>query len=305
MASREEDTLRVGFSNTMKLALQQRESRLWTTGTVFTGPIGELGGAFNESPMAAPVQFVSDLYEPVRVSPMTSIRRWLVPKIYRSPDPKVWSTLEQAWELYDPQSIAIQGFVSAVNRFKDRLFIDTMFGASRRGATAPGGDADVAFDVTNQTVAVTIGNGGSGDVGMNPEKITAAFTKLVGAEADENEQKFCAIGAEQLRDLLWSTKTTDANYILGSFSREGRVNFLNIEFINYQGLPTTSAASGVRSCPMWIKGAMYTADIVPTQEHVDNRPDLGGNPIVAYVDGTIAAARTNEKAVVNILCKEV
>ncbi|MBK8200743.1 MAG: hypothetical protein IPK75_20595 [Acidobacteria bacterium] len=50
--------------------------------------------------------------------------------------------------------------------------------------------------------------------------------------------------------MLNDDKVTDRDSLLGQFERTGRLNYLNIDFHNYQALPVDG--NSYRRCPVWM-----------------------------------------------------
>jgi hypothetical protein len=299
----DENTRRVSYHNTMRLLLQQETTRIWQYCQPHTVD-AELGLAFGEMAVFDdPEPFVpgSD-YEPIVVNELAFTRRWLNTAKWRQH--KHWPYYNDTYVLSDPTSDVMRQFMYSFNRRKDRIAVAAMFAAVRRGKTLPGDDADVTFPA-GQTIAVTVGNGGSGNVGLNRAKLNAVFSLFVANEAIQDDGPggglHMAITAKQLNNMLDDDKVTDRDSLLGQFERTGRLNYLNIDFHNYQNLPTTG---GFRRCPVWIKEGMRVGITKELMTDLSQRKDMMGLPWQAVAYAELGAARAEEKMVAEVLCAE-
>lgn len=301
----DENKRRISYANTLRLLLQQETSRIWQYCTPHTVD-AELGLGFDEiapfdAPRAVPA---GSRYEPMGISELQFTRRWL------STSPwdffKHWPSFELTKTLEDPTSAVMRQIMFAFNRKKDEIAVTAMFGAVKRGKTLPGDDADVTFPA-GQVIAVDVVNSGSATAtGLNRAKLNKVFTLFVGNEAIQDDGPgnglHMAITAKQLNDMLNDDKVTDRDSLLGQFERTGRLNYLNIDFHNYQNLPVDG--SGYRRCPVWLPDGIRCGMTKELTTDLSQRKDIRTLPWQAYAYAEFGAARAEEKMVAEVKCAE-
>lgn len=294
---------RVAYANTLRLALQQEDTRLWDKCETHDLD-AELGLAFDEMAPTAMVKVTGKL-QPTPNLDMSYSRRWL------SAAPFVWAhhwdKFDQTKVLTNINSSLIRSARMASNRTKDSVVADAFFADVARGMDKPGDDSASTFPA-GQVVAVNVGhaswdpvaNTGGSATGMNMAKLKQALVKMVGNEAP-NDPVFCAITATQLSNLLFDDEFTNKDWILGQFNERGEVKFLNWTFVNYQGLAVDG--SGYRRVPVWMKSGMRRAVVKDLETKLDSRSDLN-YAWQAWAGMDVGAARADDKLVVEIKCAE-
>ncbi|MEO1331837.1 MAG: phage capsid protein, partial [Pseudomonadota bacterium] len=95
-------------------------------------------------------------------------RLWLYPRHFHLP--QLIDDLDLLQTLTDPKGPMTEAAVNAVGHKIDEVCMAAMFGTRKTGETGATDSAFTPSTSTNQ-VAVTIGNGGSGNVGLNVEKL--------------------------------------------------------------------------------------------------------------------------------------
>lgn len=302
----DENRRRIAYNMGLRLLLQQETSRIWQFCESFTVD-AELGlsfdeiGVFEDPNQVAP----GSTYEPVTVNELAFTRRWLQTTTWDLF--KHWPTWEMTKVLEDPTSAVMRQFMYSFNRKKDSIAVNAIFGSVKRGKTLPGDDADVTFPA-GQVIAVNVINPGAaaGNVGLNRAKLNAVFSLFVKNEAIQDDGPgnglHMAITAKQLNDMLDDDKVTDRDSLLGQFERTGRLNYLNIDFHNYQNLPTDG--SGYRRCPVWIREGMRVGIVRDLTTDLDQNKNMRGYPWQARAAAEIGAARAEEKMVAEVKCAE-
>jgi hypothetical protein len=294
---------RVAYNNTLRIALQQEDTRLWDKCDSFDLD-AELGLAFDEIAPTAMVKLTGKL-QPTPNLGMDYSRRWL------SSEPYVWA---HAWDKFDQTKVLtnvnsslIRSAKAAANRTKDLSIAKAFFADVPRGMDKPGDDGYASFPAS-QVVGVNVGHAdwdpvtkaGGSATGMNMAKLKLALVTMVGNEAP-NDPVFCGITAAQLGNLLFDDQFTNKDWILGQFNERGEVKFLNWTFVNYQGLEVD--ASGYRRVPVWMKSGMRRAVVKDLETKLDQRSDLN-YAWQAWAGLDIGAARADDKLVVEIKCAE-
>lgn len=303
----EENRRQIAYSNTLKLALQQESTRIWQYCTTHTVD-AVLGLSFDEiSPFGPPAVVAKNPsgYEPITIRELAFTRRWLSTTDWD--DWKHWHTYDQSVVLEDPTSAVIRYLKASFNRKKDEVAINAMFGAAKRGKVLPGDDADVTFPST-QTIAVTVGNGGSGNVGLNRAKLNKVYALFMSNQAlgddGPNGTLHMAISSKQLEDLLNDDKVTNRDFLLGQFQSTGRLSYLKFDFHDYEGLPTVSGQSTFRRCPVWMMDGMRVGITKELETTFTRMEGIRKMPYQAYALASFGAARADEKMVAEIICNE-
>jgi hypothetical protein len=166
-----------------------------------------------------------------------------------------------------PDSDEVASLTAASNRTKDSVIISA-FDATR--FIGEDGTTSDAF-LSAQDVAVNyVASGSAANSGITIEKILQAKKKLDQAELDDGERYF-AISAQQLQDMLLRTQITSADYVNVKSLADGKVNmFAGFNFIRTERL-SLNTSTDVRTCFAWHKSAVKFAEIGRTV-HIDMLP---------------------------------
>jgi hypothetical protein len=214
-------------------------------------------------------------------------RRWVFPEDYE------WADLiddqDKLRVIADPTSpYAINGAM-AMGRSIDDVIISAFTGTAKTGE-------DGTTSTTHTNVASTTAGG------LTIAKLREAMQLLIAAEVDvDNEQLFCAIGAQQHDDLLGETQAVSLDYTTRPVLVDGRIrSFMGFNFIDSQRL----ALSGTdRTVVAWAKSGMHLGVWNDINVSVDKRADKS-NSTQVYVKGTFGATRVEENKIVSITCSE-
>lgn len=283
----------VEYRNTIDILLQQKESRFMPTVRI-EGLTGKKGAYDRISATAAIKRTTRHGDTPLIETPHD--RRWVYSSYYEWAD--LIDDADKLQMLSDPTSAYAMNAMMAMNRSTDDAIIAAFFADATTGEEAAG---TASFD-SNNTVAVTVGNGGSGNVGLNAAKLKAARKILRANEVDADEDLFCAISADQFEDLLNDDEIINRDYSLVNKLDEGAiVKFMGFNFIASQRLPTDG--SGYRRCPVWAKSGMLLARRKGVTARVSERDDKSYSTQV-YCAMDIGSVRMEEGKVAEILCNE-
>lgn len=161
-------------------------------------------------------------------------RRGLRNKLYIK---TIWTDkLDEIKSMNDPASHFAESLAAVVGREKDDILINAAFGSALTGADGGGSQALPS----GQKVAVTVGNGGSGDVGLNVEKIIET-ARIMDAAEISSEGRFLVVGAKPMSQLLNTTKATSADYNSVRALVSGQIDtFMGFKFIKSQRLGVDS-----------------------------------------------------------------
>lgn len=205
--------------------------------------------------------------------------------------------------LIDPTSPYAVGAVWAMGRKKDDLILEAAFGSAYTGKT---GATEVLWSTyTGQVIALNyVESGSATDSGLTIGKLRKAKELLDAAEVDPDEERFIAVTAKQVTDLLKTTEVTSSDYNSVKALVEGKIDsFMGFTFKRTQRVATQSGESAHRRCPCWVKSGILLATSYEISVDIGPRRDKR-NSTQVYVTMGIGASRMNEYKVVEILCHE-
>lgn len=215
-------------------------------------------------------------------------QRWLFPTDYVEAIPV--DSEDELRMLDSPTSMYVEAMRAAWARKVNEVIRNAALGSAQTGVT---GGTTTAFDTANQQIA-------AGSVGLTIAKVRQARLKLARAKNDMMEQRFLILHPNQMDDLLKTTEATDQNYADVKALVDGRVNRL----LGFDVIEDTSLAqdgsSNYRVIAM-VKSAVVLGQWNGLQVRIGERPDKDYLTQV-HGKGTIAATRTQEGKVVEILC---
>ncbi|MEQ8708344.1 MAG: phage capsid protein [Rhodospirillales bacterium] len=283
----------VQYRNTIDILLQQKPARLVPAVRMET--LQGKKGAFDRiGPTAALKRTTRHGDTPLIETPHD--RRWVFASYYEWAD--LIDEADKVQLVGDPTSAYTQNAMYALNRSMDDEIIKAFFADATTGEEA---DGSAAFPA-GQSIAVTIGNGGSGNVGLNAAKLKAARKLFRQNEVDPDEQLYCAITAEQFEDLLNDDEIVNRDYTLVNKLDEGEVvKFMGFSFIGIERLETDG--SGYRRVPVWSRNGMLLAKRKDVTAKVTERADKSYSTQV-YAAMDVGAVRMEEGKVVEIKCAE-
>lgn len=216
-------------------------------------------------------------------------RRWVYPTDWE------WADLiddqDKLRVIADPTSpYAING-AYALGRAMDDAIIDAATGTSNTGED---GTTSTVFPA-GQTAATTAG-------GLTIAKLREAMQLLIAAEVDvDNEELYCAIGAQQHDDLLGETQAVSLDYTNMPVLVDGRIrSFMGFNFVDSQRLDLSGTD---RTVICWAKSGLCLGIWNDLEVKISERDDKSYATQV-YVKGTFGATRLEEQKVVAITCSE-
>lgn len=201
--------------------------------------------------------------------------------------------------LIDPTSAYVQNAAAAMFRAMDDVVIAAFDGTAYTGPT---GGTSTSFD-SNNIVAVTVGDTvtGSAACGLNVAKLRAAARILNANEVPRND-RYIAISAKQLDDLLGSTQVTSSDYNSVKALVQGDIDtFMGFKFILTERLGVNG--SNYRKVLVWQKNGLLLGIGNDVTAKVDQLPTKSYSTQV-YLSMMLGAVRMDEKACVEILCSE-
>jgi hypothetical protein len=193
--------------------------------------------------------------------------------------------------LIDPQSDYSINAAWALGRSIDDAIIECFANTAYAGKA---GGTSQNFPAANIVSA--------GATRLTLQKLLDAKLILDNADVDPNEERYIAIKATQLSDLLNISEIKDADFNTVRALVRGEVDtFLGFKFIICNRLATNTA--GHRIIPMWVKSGLLLAMGKDIVTKIDQRADKSYATQV-YASMSIGATRMEEEKVVQILCTE-
>jgi len=274
------------FGSTMNLLSQQKGSRLSSCVQLETGAFGEeeyfdqygSDEAKEKVSRNVDVEYAADDYKRRRVSFTDTYWAKLIDKE------------DKLAMLIDPTSGLMQAGAWAIGRKLDDKIITAFSGTAYTGKA---GGTSTAFTAANQ-IAV-------GAAGLTLSKLIQAKELLDAADVDPDEERYFALAASQVSDLLNITEVKSMDYNTQNALVEGRINtFLGFRFVRTQRITISGTT---RTCLAWAKSGMLLAkrtemiaklDVIPTKHYATQ----------AYASVSSGATRMEEAKCVEVACLE-
>ncbi len=277
----------IDYKSTVEALLQQRGSKLRMCVTEDSYH-GKSGAAVNQiGAVIAQLKTTRHSDTPLIETPHD--KRWVYPSDYE------WADLiddqDKLRVIADPTSPYAMNGAMALGRAMDDVIIAAATGTSKTGED---GTTSTTFPAA-QTATTTAG-------GMTVAKLREAMQLLIAAEVDvDNEELYCAIGAQQHDDLLGETQAVSLDFTNKPVLVDGRIKaFMGFNFIDSQRL----ALSGTdRTAICWAKSGLHLGIWNDINARITERDDKSYSTQV-YLKGTFGATRVEEKKVVAITCSE-
>ena len=295
---------RTTYRESLKMALQQKDSRLLKTITDVdvSGELAKLDDLVGESEY----QQKTGRNSKTTYSETPHDGRWVA-----MPDPIFYAELTDKEDKLasgvDVTGIYTKGGSSAIARGTDAEIIRGIFGTAQTGKK---GTILTPFDSAN---IVPVATGGAAS-GLNVEKLNAANEILRGNDVDLDEEEcWVPITAKQNGNLLNDIKVTNKDYgATGAEITDGLVrklfgfNFAHIELGNTRlkdAAALTVDGSGYRKVPFYTKSGIYLAFWERMFASVDLLPTTHFSTQI-YARRQCAASRSEEGKVGYIECNE-
>lgn len=288
------------FKDSLELALQQRDSKLSARcmNSTYTGEGARMLGSLSSVEMQA----VTSKRDPIVPADTTWSMRWTTPQTWDLAlqlDRK-----EQAAAFSDPKSVMVEASRAAVERKKDKVFLNAIFGDALTGKA---GTTSVSWatEGANQIVQYDTNGLTSGSaVRLNTKKLRMALKFLKRNQIDRQyEDIFVGIDAEQSDALYEETVFISKEYTADAFTRNDKgiiTSFMGFQFVEMEGLPNDGTYTRI---PVWTRMGMDFGvwDTPMTKMYEDMQ--FRGNPWTIYTYQSFSAARRDPKRIVEIKCK--
>ncbi|MBS7703178.1 phage capsid protein [Chelatococcus asaccharovorans] len=199
------------------------------------------------------------------------------------------------------ESIYVQEGAAAMRRGEDEILSETFFGIRLVAQDDTGLYTQVPFDTANQQIPVNYKAGGA--TGLTVKKFVGALSKFIDSEVDvDHEEIFCAITGKQNEDLYAELQVSSKDYRNKAIFEDKRVlSFMGVQLVTYTDLPKTG--EGHRRCPFWLKSGMHMGDALPISTVIERNPSMQYQPH-PYMEQWLAATRSEDEKVIDILCAE-
>jgi len=200
--------------------------------------------------------------------------------------------------LSDPTNKYAMNAAFAMGRAMDDAIIAAASGTAYTGKAGGTSTTLASYDSGNNIIA-------SGSAAMTLAKLRQAKYRLDVADVDPEEERYCAIGAKQLQDLLGDSTLTSHDYNTVKALVDGKVDqFLGFKFIMINRLATqTGGPNGDRVVLVWAKNGLCLGIGQDIQTDIGPRRDKS-NAVQVYECMSIGSTRTEEAKVVTIACEE-
>lgn len=275
------------YKSRVELLLQQKMSRfeMCCDGDTYTGKAATVVEQVGEVDIPEKTVRHAD----TRVLDIPHDRPWVHPRDF--PAASFIDQEDKLRMLANFENPYAEVLTSALRRKKDDLLIQA---AVATRLTGENGSDTSPFDTSNHQVV-------SGSTGLTTAKLIQGLEILAEEENDEDEERYCAIAARQLRDLLNDPQLTSSDYATVKALVEGKVDtWLGFKFIRTQRLGTVTGERGVLC---WVKSGLHLGKWRDIQVRIGERPDKD-YLMQVWVAMTCGATRTQEGKVVRILCTE-
>ena len=279
----------------VELQLQQTDSRL--AGAVTTGSHVGKAASVVEQFGSATAQLKTGRHSDTPLLDLSQDKRWVFPLDYE------WASLidneDQLRAIIDLTSPYAQAAAAAMNRAKDDVILDKIFGTNYTGENGTTSESFGTLGSGTYDVGVDVGGTASS---LNVAKLQKAIRILMTANKGElMEPVFGAISSYEHDALLKEIQVVNRDYGGSAQLVDGKVKrFMGVDFILTERLTITS---GNRLIPMWLKSGMYLGMWQDLVAEITKRADKSyANQV--YVRMTIGATRTQLGKQIRIQCDD-
>lgn len=294
---------RVAFHNTLDMALQQGDARIWE----LCDPHDlDAEGLSFDSLAETQMEKITSKFQKTPHMDMGHERRWLSTSKY------VWATkidgFDKTTVLTRVDSSYIKAAKNAANRTKDDACLDAMFANVKTGEDAAGDGADIVFP-SSQIINVRAGSTNwdpdnpdatGSEVGLNAKKLKMVKGLFMRNEAPEDEQINIAINADAFEDMLDDEEIKNKDYFIGEFNEKGKVSALGYNFVHSERV---KKSGGNILLPAWQKSGMRRAVTSELVTKLTTRDDLN-HAYQPWAGQSIGAGRAKEGQVAQIVIKQ-
>lgn len=274
------------FSDTLYLTVQQAGSKLMNLVRYETDLSGEAkfynqygeDEAKTKSARHQDIEYNADDYSRRMVTPV---------KVYWS---KLLDTEDEIYMGLDPKSALMTAGTNAIGRKIDDMIIEALRGTAYTGKAG-----------TTATTLPSAQKVAAGGAGISLTKLLDVKELFDAAEVPESD-RFFAIGAAQLRELLNISEIKSADYnTLRALAAGQMGSFLGFNFILTNRLVLSSTT---RYCLAWQRSGILLASSGGMVTDIDKVKTKVGMPWQLYADISCGATRMEEELVAEVACVE-
>lgn len=283
------------YRNKLEMIFQQRGSRLRDTVTVVTQ---NAEYDYHDRIGTATAQAMTTRHGDTPLNSIDHTRRRNQITGYNTAE--LFDNQDKLRMIINPTDGYAQSQAFALGRQMDDAIITAASGTAFSGKT---GTTSVAFDATNQRVAVDfVESGAPVNNNLTIGKLREARQKLLVNEAImDGEGVYFILTAEQEMSLLRSTEVTSADYNTVKNLVNGTVNsFMGFTFVRTQRL---TKSGNNRTCLAYPKSGILLGVAQDLKVEIGPRADKNYSTQV-YSESTFGSTRLWEEKVVEVLCDE-
>lgn len=283
------------FATNWEQKLQQKESRLASTveSTSFEGR----SKWFNQLDVGS-MQEITTRKGDTPDGDSTGDKYWIFRRKFEFV--RVWDEDDamQLGAISLPTSDEMVSFTNAENRTKDDVIISAMDATRYIGEN---GTTPDTFDAAYSIAVDYVTTGSAANSGLTVGKILHAKKLMDTAEVDDGD-RFFAVSAQQLQDMLLRTEIVHADYVNVKALVEGKVDmFAGFKFVRTERL-SRNTSTDVRTCFAWHKSGIKFAsigrdvhmDVLPGKRHCKQLRGVSRMGAVRTQNGPIIRIYTDE-----------
>lgn len=284
------------YGSAVEFLVQQRGSRLRDCVDVEDSIVGKT--AFFDQIGSVAAQRVTNRHGDSPLNQTPHARRRVAMADYDTGD--LIDQLDKAKTLIDPANPYTMAHAWAMGRAVDDEIIGAAFATAYAGED---GSTSVSFPSSQQVDVNSWAYGtGSGNSGLTISKLIEAKTILDENEADPDEERYIAVTAKQVANLLQTTEVTSTDYANVKALVEGRIDtFMGFTFKRLERLLVDS--NSYRRVIAWNRSGLKLGISKDITARIAERPDKRFS-IYAYFMMSLGAVRMQEDKVVEIKCAE-
>lgn len=213
--------------------------------------------------------------------------RKIVPRyFYKAP---LVDSMDKVMMAKDPTSEIVQNNAAALARAKDEVTCNAFF------ATAYSGRAGTTTNDLSGTGIIA-----AGGAGLTMDKIRKA-KKVLDQNEVEAENRYFAVTAEEIEDLLAVSEVTSADYAQVKALVSGQPGTIcGFNFVQSERLPISSTT---RQCAAYHKNGMVLGTWLDLKASIDILPSVHFSAQI-YAGQSYGATRLEEKRVIEVDCIE-
>jgi hypothetical protein len=280
-----DELLKNQYSDNIIMLVQQKTLKV--APTVFQKPdcAGEM--SFQEQIASATADEKLSRNEIVRNTDPSFDRRKIVPRyFYMAP---LVDSMDKVMMMKDPTNEIVQTNAAALARAKDEVVCNAFFG------TAYSGKAGTTSNTLTGDQVIA-----AGGTGLTMAKIRQA-KKVLDQNEVEAENRYFAITAEEVEDLLALTEATSVDYAQVKALVSGQPGTLcGFNFVQSERLPISSTT---RQCAAYHKNGMVLGTWIDLKASIDIMPGIHFSAQI-YAGQSYGATRLEEERVVEVDCIE-